>query len=314
MPPADPDAEPTNDEYEFGGACIDAIEDYAPDVRVDEALQKFENEREKGAPPPDPRKIARENQKVFRTGPKGVKADYNEARLKVVAGRLKKEIHDRKIIKRGALGAPAPLATLDARAPPPKPVYERPSQADDSESDWDEDPEAERLVKETIKLHMEDLPTFGECRTLNAMNFDKEVDGENPNVTIIIHVYQDYLARCALMNDTLARMAEAWPHTKFMLGRTDHILPDFPDHGCPSFIVFRGGKQLHNIAEFMVEIGPDFTDVDVVRYFRQKGILPPAPGWDEGVDGDGNVDENGTLQSTKEPAADAEDSDGSLDL
>lgn len=307
------------DQLEIEAALKDEIEDTAADYRPEQVhiLEPVD------ISPPEmkiPRKAARRGLgRSYRSGPKGVRADYEEAKLEVTAYRLKQQIKYENMIKRMALGQGRPLNELDAVAPKAKPIPERKSQLEDSTDDEsivgsekeEEDIQAKSKENE-IKLHMENIPTFGTLKELHTMKFQDEIDGGNPNTTIVIHVYQDYIPRCARMNDTLTRIASTQPRIKFLKGRTDRILPDYPDWGTPSFIVFRGGQQLLNLTDFNADVGDDFTDVDVVRYLRRKGVLPPPAGVNESVEDDHDeVDRDGKLLKKQE---EEESESSSLDL
>jgi len=305
------------DQLEIEAALKDEIEDTAANYRP-EQVHIVEPEMMQPPEMKIPRPAARRGLgRSYRTGPKGVRADYEEAKLEVIAHRLKQKIKYGQIVNRMALGQGRPLDEVDAVAPKPKHIPERKSQleesADDDESIVDSEKEADIWAKSReneIKLHMETEPSFGTLKELHTMKFQEEIDGENPNTLIVIHVYQDYIPRCARMNDTLTRIARTWPSIKFLKGRTDRILPDYPDWGTPSFIVFRGGQQLLNLTDFNEDVGDDFTDVDVVRYLRRKKVLPPPAGVDQSVDDHNEVDKDGKLLKTQEEESES----SSLDL
>jgi len=313
--PVDNDEE---DQVEIEKALKDEIEDRAANYRP-EQVEILEPETMEPSEMKIPRPAARKGLgKSYRTGPKGVMADYNEAKLEVIAHRLEKKLKYKQMVKRMALGQGRPLDEVDAIAPKPRPVPERNSQLEDSDGDddsfSDSDKDEEDIWKKSrendIKLHMDNQPTFGILKELHTMKFNEEIDGEHPNTTIVIHVYQDYIPRCARMNDTLSRIASTWPHIKFLRGRTDRILPNYPDWGTPSFIVFRDGKQLLNLTDFNADVGDDFTDVDVVRYFRRNGVLPQPVSVGEAGE-NAEVDKEGQLlDKTIDHASDS----SSLDL
>jgi len=234
-----------------------------PDLRPDQMGEQLGEPVAQPSPPPDARPLARKGMKTHRTGPKGVVADYNEAKLKMRALRIRDKISLGKKICRASFGAAAPLRAA------------QPEESDEDSEDYDEHDEViAKYKRDRIRMAHEELPKFGAVTDLKAKNFLKEIDGEPPCVTIVIHVYQDYLEPCARMNEALDNIAAFFPFVKFMRGRTDHILPDYPDHACPTFIVFKGGQQIHNLVCVLAEIGYPFKDAAVVAYLRQFGVLP----------------------------------------
>ena len=50
-------------------------------------------------------------------------------------------------------------------------------------------------------------------------NFDVEIDGEDPDVYIVILIYQDYIPNCVKLLDIFENIAPFYPHLKFMKAR-----------------------------------------------------------------------------------------------
>jgi len=58
-------------------------------------------------------------------------------------------------------------------------------------------------------------PRFGQKFDLNRDNFTQSIDGENKNVTIIVHVYEQGARGCQLMDKCFDALAEQYPYVKF---------------------------------------------------------------------------------------------------
>jgi len=203
------------DQLENEAALKDMIEDTGADYRPDQ-VHILGPESMELPEMKVPRPAARRGLgNSYRSGPKGVRADYEEAKLCVTAHRLKQKIKYEEIVKRTALGQGGPLDELDAVAPKIRPASERERRqaesADDDESIVGNENEEEdiwaKARENEINLHMESESSFGTLEELHTKKFEEEIDGENPNTTIVIHVYQDYIPRCAYMNAILTRIA-----------------------------------------------------------------------------------------------------------
>merc|ERR1712154_701135 len=137
-------------------------------------------------------------------------------------------------------------------------------------------------------------PRYGNTMEMTAWTFQKEVDEAPSNVFVVVHVYQDYMERCARMNYAIAQIAKSYPHIKFLRARSDRLgLDDYPEIGLPTFIVFKNGQ-----------LGKSPFDVKDVEAFliKHKVIEPVIVIPDIGGDGQEDVvetDKNGKYIKTK---------------
>merc|ERR1712154_481286 len=148
-------------------------------------------------------------------------------------------------------------------------------------------------------------PRYGNTMEMTAWTFQKEGDEAPKNVFVVIHVYQDYVERCARMNYAIAQVAKSYPHIKFLRARSDRLgLNDYPEIGLPTFIVFKNGEQLQNHIAVHEQLGKSPFDVKDVEAFliKHKVIEPVIVIPDIGGDGQEDVvetDKNGKYIKTK---------------
>merc|ERR1712154_426665 len=120
-------------------------------------------------------------------------------------------------------------------------------------------------------------PRYGNTMELTAWTFEKEVDQAPKNVFVVVHVYQDYMERCARMNYAIAQIAKSYPHIKFLRARSDRLgLDNYPEVGLPTFIVFKNGKQLQNHIAVHTLIGNPFQVKDVEAFLIQNKVINPV--------------------------------------
>ncbi|KAF7797483.1 hypothetical protein EIP86_008682 [Pleurotus ostreatoroseus] len=60
---------------------------------------------------------------------------------------------------------------------------------------------------------------FGHLREVGARGFVQAVESEERNVWVVVHIYDPSLDRCATLDDTLSRLARAYPTVKFLRAR-----------------------------------------------------------------------------------------------
>jgi len=217
----------------------------------------------------EPRARAKQGRKTCHTGPKGVLTDYEEAKLKMRARRLQEKIVSQKKELRTEHKAQSneTTETLDS---------------DDALEDLQDDDEIDDELLAQYKQHKLNVmeatrPRFGNTMEVTAWTFEKEVDGAPRNVWVVVHVYQDYMERCARMNYCIAQVAKSYPHIKFMRARSDKLgLDNYPEVGLPTFIVFRNGEQLQNHIAVHTLIGNPFDVKDVEAFLIRNKVIEPV--------------------------------------
>lgn len=60
---------------------------------------------------------------------------------------------------------------------------------------------------------------FGHLREVGERTFVQAVEAEDPHVWVVIHIYDPSLDRCAVLDETLSRLARMYPSTKFLRAR-----------------------------------------------------------------------------------------------
>merc|ERR1712173_327390 len=142
---------------------------------------------------------------------------------------------------------------------------------------------------------------MGNTMELTAWTFQKEVDGAPKNVWIVIHVYQDYMERCARMNYAIAQVAKSYPNIKFLRARSDRLgLDDYPEIGLPTFIVFKNGQQLQNRIAVHEQLGKSPFDVkDVEAFLIKHKVIEPIIVIPDVGDEDNTNKMNGTYRKNK---------------
>jgi len=233
-----------------------------------------------------PRAAARQGRKTFNTGPKGVLTDFEEAKLRMRARRIQEKIDSKSkvymnfdssedVSKFQLLNEEDANKNNDNKENKSENKHKKDNE--DEEDGSASDDEALVLYKlQQLEILEKTKPLFGSCMEVTAWTFEKEVETENSNILIVMHIYQDYIERCSYMNAALSQLAQAYPHVKFLRARSDRIgLDSYPDVGLPTIIIWKGGKQLHNFIAVTNELVNPFTPKHVESWFIEKGILQP---------------------------------------
>merc|ERR1719474_2613165 len=246
----------------------------------------------------EPRMAAKQGRKTCHTGPKGVLTDFEEAKLVMRARRIDEKIDaekNRMYMKHGNdsdyTAHHLQVIDMNTNKPTAKELRtEHKSQSNEATESVDSDEEFEEEDEEEIdeellaqykqhKLNVMEAtrPRFGNTMEVTAWTFEKEVDGAPRNVWVVVHVYQDYMERCARMNYCIAQVAKSYPHIKFLRARSDKLgLDNYPEVGLPTFIVFRNGQQLQNHIAVHTLIGNPFDVKAVEAFLIRNGVIQPV--------------------------------------
>jgi len=227
-----------------------------------------------------PRKKALQGRKSTATGPKGVLTDYEEHKLQMRAKELSKGFQKLRTFKELALGKKHYGAVVQKQEVQ---RGRRPKTSDTEDEDSSDDISDEELLlaykTEKLLIANADRPTFGRMRELTYLNFDQEIDGEDPGVYILILFFQDYIPECSLLESILRNLAPFYPYLKFMRARTDKILPSLEDHSLPALLVYKDKKQVWLEVTVTRFLPPVFNDDDVVRLLTEANILQHGTEW-----------------------------------
>eukprot|EP01083_Nonionella_stella_P057348 150592_1 len=218
----------------------------------------------------EPRMKARQGRKTYATGPKGVRTDFEEAKLKWRAididRKIKSEQHMYMNLDSSATETQSRLTITEHKS---------------EEAEFEDDEEDEEALMQYKLQKMAILeanrPRYGLTKEITAYSFEEEVDHAPPNVMIVIHIYQDYLERCGRMNFAIAQIAQSYPNIKFMRARSDRLgLDTYPDVGLPTFVVYKNGKQLQNHIAVHTLVPNPFTVKDVEHFLIQHKVMKPV--------------------------------------
>lgn len=88
---------------------------------------------------------------------------------------------------------------------------------------------------------------FGTVTEAYRQNLIQEVNDTPRDVFIIIHLYQDYIVHCRLIDECLSKLAKKFVNHKFMRIKATSCLESFRDSDCPSLVVCKNSKIIHQM-------------------------------------------------------------------
>lgn len=199
------------------------------------------------------------------TGPKGVLADYRD---------FKTEQRQALAERMRALEKGAKRLVLN------NPVVDEEKSEDEEDyfKDFDKD---ETFMKQYLDRRMQEIShvlesqkRFGHLKEITSDMFVDEIDKEDREVYVVIHLYEKMIPSCQQMNFCLKYMAQDFPRLKFCCITASQTSDKFRNGvGLPALLIYKDGVLVHNFVEVREEIGADFAVTEIQDLLTRCGIL-----------------------------------------
>eukprot|EP00658_Telonema_sp_P-2_P001914 TRINITY_DN1070_c0_g1_i10.p1 TRINITY_DN1070_c0_g1~~TRINITY_DN1070_c0_g1_i10.p1 ORF type:complete len:188 (+),score=64.29 TRINITY_DN1070_c0_g1_i10:136-699(+) len=88
---------------------------------------------------------------------------------------------------------------------------------------------------------------------------------------VFVHLYQDYIPECKLLNECWRELARRHKHIKFVCIRSTDANADFPDSALPTQLVYLNGIVADRTVGFKSHGGDPFTPDGLEWLYAQKG-------------------------------------------
>lgn len=229
-----------------------------------------------------------------KTGPKGVLEDYRRYRQLAAEQREEKKSELEALAKKFSITC---QSSLDEEKE--KKVMK---ELDLEEDEFIKMYHIKRLqeMKTQAEQYVSSIrPTFGKLFDISGQDYLDAIDKENPDVVVIMHLFQPNLEGCEPMSGCLKVLSQQYPRVKFcqVLASETGISKYFVDYGLPALLVYQNKQLIGNYVKMANVLGDDFYSTDVESFLIENGILSE------------NTPDQvpGSLRSNRE---DSEDSDG----
>ena len=147
------------------------------------------------------------------TGPKGVKADFEEAKLNLQTIRMRQRMErDRALKHNGTV-----QYTVD-EAPKAEPARrKRPDSDSETDSDLEsDDEEFARYKLERLKMIEASLPNFGTFDRVDKDQMAAIIHDTHELCFVVVHWYQNHHTICTALNLCFESLAPQFPRTRFI--------------------------------------------------------------------------------------------------
>ncbi|XP_074656143.1 phosducin-like protein 3 [Tubulanus polymorphus] len=84
---------------------------------------------------------------------------------------------------------------------------------------------------------------FGDVREISKSDWVTEVNKAGDGIWVVVHVYSDAIPLCRLVNNHLSKLAQKFASTKFLKGKADVCIQNYPDKNLPTIFVYRDNEM-----------------------------------------------------------------------
>lgn len=143
-----------------------------------------------------------------------------------------------------------------------------------------EDSEDEAVLDEYRRRRIAELQAnqlkakYGRVLEISARDYVEEVNKAGEDVWVVLHLYEQGIQLCALINQFLADLAMRYPATKFIKAISKQCIPNYPEKNVPSIFIYYEGQIKKQIIGSVELRGEKLTsDGSRINNFRKQNII-----------------------------------------
>ncbi|EEB05544.1 phosducin family protein [Schizosaccharomyces japonicus yFS275] len=114
---------------------------------------------------------------------------------------------------------------------------------------------------------------FGRVYPISKPDYTKEVTEASKEVFVVVHMFQDYIPACKLLNAILDKLAATYPKVKFVKIPGQHAVENYPDAMMPTLLVYGHGDLQRQLLTLMTVGGMSAKPIDIARFLVSTGAL-----------------------------------------
>ncbi|CAO3651353.1 unnamed protein product [Cunninghamella blakesleeana] len=118
---------------------------------------------------------------------------------------------------------------------------------------------------------------YGSITQISKPEFVQQVTEASKDCSVIVHLYQEYIPACQLMNKHLEELAQQYKQTKFVKIIADQCIPNYPDRNVPTLLVYGNGDIMANLVGAIQFGGMNMTKTGIQTLLSRYNALPPPP-------------------------------------
>ncbi|KAF9432622.1 hypothetical protein BGZ76_010539 [Entomortierella beljakovae] len=114
---------------------------------------------------------------------------------------------------------------------------------------------------------------FGSLMEMNATQYVNAIDTEKKDVTVIIHIYNEFAPCCKKLDECLIQLAARYATTKFIRIKAREV--EFDEQVCPTVLAYRAGDLIANMVMITYQLSENFDDAELEELFTDNKVISP---------------------------------------
>jgi hypothetical protein len=102
---------------------------------------------------------------------------------------------------------------------------------------------------------------FGDVTEIVKAEWVREVTEGSQTCAVLVHLYQDALVECQIMDEMLRRLAPKFKYLKCLRIKSDQAIENWPDRNCPALFIYTNGSLKTQIIT-LKELGGKIATAD----------------------------------------------------
>ncbi|KAJ1424854.1 thioredoxin-like protein [Ochromonadaceae sp. CCMP2298] len=114
---------------------------------------------------------------------------------------------------------------------------------------------------------------FGEVVDIVKNDWVREVTEGSNHCTVIVHLYEDCITECQVMDEALRQLAPKFKYLKILRIKASQAIEKWPEMNLPTLFVYEGGSLKTQVLTLGELDGKSTKAADVEWLLAQKGII-----------------------------------------
>jgi hypothetical protein len=114
---------------------------------------------------------------------------------------------------------------------------------------------------------------FGLVKDIDKVDWTREVNDASKDNWVIVHMYQDAVVECRLMDEVLTALAQKFKYIKFVRIKSTSAVENWPDRNLPTLFMYNEGEAKDQIMTLNNLGGKSMKSQDLEWALVQKGII-----------------------------------------
>jgi hypothetical protein len=126
--------------------------------------------------------------------------------------------------------------------------------------------------------HKQKSKVHGEVLEIQRDQWTREINAASSLSWVFVHLYEDHVKDCVVLNRVLAEIARKHAQVKFVKIRAKTAVPDWPDNNLPAAYLYKNGEMRTQLvgSREIAKGPPPFTALSVERKLVELGVLAAA--------------------------------------